>query len=165
MAVIETFGITPDDPDFHFANDGVLDPEWTAQADLVERCFTFAVVRNPWDRFVSGWRYCRSTRKRSLVEVLLDPPPRGHDFRHVTRGQCATIFRPDGVLAVDHLIRYEQLDEGFAEVCELLGRRRVELPRVNVGDRPPYRDVFDREARRLFERRFAEDIELLGYSF
>ncbi|MGZ4758071.1 MAG: hypothetical protein ACXV95_03315, partial [Acidimicrobiales bacterium] len=59
MSVIETFGVTPDEPDFHFANDGVLAPEWTSEAELVEGCFTFAVVRNPWDRFVSGWMYCR----------------------------------------------------------------------------------------------------------
>ncbi|MGZ4703343.1 MAG: sulfotransferase family 2 domain-containing protein [Acidimicrobiales bacterium] len=165
MSVIETFGVTPDEPDFHFANDGVLAPEWTSEAELVEGCFTFAVVRNPWDRFVSGWMYCRSTRKRSLVDVLRDPPPRGHDFRHVTRGQCATIYRPDGVLAVDHLIRHEELDRRFAEVCEIIGRPRVELPRINLGDRPHYRQVFDDDALRMFERRYAEDIDRLGYSY
>ena len=165
MAVIAAFGIADTDPDFHFANDGVLSPEWDEQADLVRELFTFAVVRNPWDRFVSAWQYCRSTRQRSLTDVLRRPPKEGHDYRHVTRSQCATLYRPDGSLAVDHLIRYERLQEGFAEVCDILGMARVELAPVNLGNRPQYREVFDGRARRLFERRYRDDIERLGYRF
>jgi len=165
MAVIAAFGIDKRDPDFHFANDGVLAPEWNDHPELVERCFTFAVVRNPWDRFVSGWGYCRSTRDRPIVDVLRRPPLEGHDYRHVTRGQSETLYRPDGTLAVDRLIRFENLTHEFAEVCETIGLTGAVLRPVNVGRRPPYREVFDDEARRLFEQRFADDIERLGYSF
>ena len=165
MAVIAAFGIPDTDPDFHFANDGVLAPEWEEQADLVRELFTFAVVRNPWDRFVSGWQYCRSTRQRSLAAVLRRPPMTGHDYRHVTRSQCATLYRPDGTLAVDHLIRYERLQEGFDEVCDILAMPRVALAPHNVGDRPPYQEVFDARTRRLFARRYRDDIERLGYEF
>ena len=165
MAVISALGVDRHDPDFHFANDGILSPEWTDQADLVDRYFTFAVVRNPWDRLVSGWKYCRTTRDRSIVSVLRRPPRKGHDYRHVTRSQSETIFGPDGTLAVDHLIRYERLDEGFAEVCEMLGVAGIPLPRANIGERPPHDDVFDATARRLSERRYHEDIDRLGYSF
>jgi hypothetical protein len=165
MAIIAAFGIPDTDPDFHFANDGVMAPEWDEQSELVGQMFTFAVVRNPWDRFVSAWRYCRSTRQRSLADVLRRPPAKGHDYRHVTRSQCATLYRDDGTLAVDHLIRYERLQEGFSEVCDILGMARVDLAPVNVGDRPPYEEVFDARTRRLFARRFADDVERLGYQF
>ena len=67
--------------------------------------------------------------------------------------------------AADHLIRYERLQEGFAEVCDILGMPRVELGPVNTGDRPPYREVFDTRTRRLFERRYRDDVERLGYQF
>jgi hypothetical protein len=66
---------------------------------------------------------------------------------------------------VDRVIRYEALEEGFAEVCAAIGRPHTELLRINVGRRPDYRDVFDAEARRLFDARFAEDIERLGYRY
>jgi hypothetical protein len=165
MAVIASFGLTPDDPDFHFANDGVLAPEWTEQAELIAGSFTFAVVRNPWDRFVSGWQYCRSTRDRSVADVLRRPPKSGHDFRHLTRPQCATLYGPDGRLAVDHVIRFEDLDRGFAEVAERVGLSQRTVERVNEGRRPDYREVFDAKARKLFERRFGGDIDRLGYSF
>jgi hypothetical protein len=48
-------------------------------------------------------------------------------------------------------------------VCEVVGLAPVRMPRIDVGDRPSYREVFDAEARRLFELRYADDIERLGY--
>ena len=41
------------------------------------------ITRNPWDRFISAWRWCFSTRNRPLMEVLLDLP--GPDLRETAR--------------------------------------------------------------------------------
>ena len=74
MAVMAAFGLRPDNPDYHYMNDGVVSPEYARRpADH----FIFSVVRNPWDRFVSGWKYCASTRNRTLRDVLLDLPRTG----------------------------------------------------------------------------------------
>ncbi|MEI4235346.1 sulfotransferase family 2 domain-containing protein [Roseovarius sp. D22-M7] len=54
-------------------NDGILDPNWNTDSRITES-FKFTVIRNPWDRFVSGWKYLRSTRNRSIEDVLLNLP-------------------------------------------------------------------------------------------
>jgi hypothetical protein len=54
-------------------NDGILDERWH-QDPRVPQSFKFTVVRNPWDRFISGWKYNLSTRYRDFEEVLLNLP-------------------------------------------------------------------------------------------
>lgn len=196
--------------------DGLLSPEWTADRDLVARYYKFTVVRNPWDRLVSGWKYCNMSRKRSLKDVLRHPPrlrlaegvtdrqasvasrkahatalmrhsfvecrntvlssvlrqPRrkphdpGHDYRHLTRPQCATIVDPGGALIVDKVVFFEDLEGGLAEVFDAIGRPLPQVPRLNVrrsGD--DYRRYFDDEALGLFDRRFGGDVARWGYDF
>ena len=162
MAVIATFGLRPDNPDYHYMNDGVLSPEYVRRpADY----FIFSVVRNPWDRFVSGWKYCASTRLRTLRNVLLDPPQTGHDYRHVTRPQVDILFDAQGQLATNFLIRHESIQHDFDTVCDRLAKPRVTLPRINVGSSLEYRSYFDDESLALFEQRFSRDIAAFGYCY
>ncbi len=55
-------------------NDGVLDPNWCNENYRVKNYYKFSVVRNPWDRFISAWKYLKSTRNRSIEDVLLNLP-------------------------------------------------------------------------------------------
>lgn len=196
-------------------NAGVLGPEWDPDAPVVRDYFKFTVIRNPWDRFVSGWRYCRSTRGRSLIDVLENLPrpaltanlldPRtsaaarlhygreilrltsaraknalraaaggrtreaqrpGHDYRHVTRQQVETVVYPDGRLAVDRVVWFEDLEAGLREVFAAIGKPFVPPPALRVkrpGD--DYRRHFDARARDAFDAAFARDVAYWGYDF
>ncbi len=161
-SIMRTFGIAFGTTEWDFMKDGVLSEEH-ATAPL--GYFRFAVVRNPWDRFVSGWKYCSSTRERTLEEILNDLPRQGHDYRHITRPQHATLFDEHGVLAVDYLIRFERLQQGFDAVCGLIGKPRCQLSHRNRGTREHYRAYFDAASRLSFLRHFARDVELLGYDY
>ncbi|MFL6261008.1 MAG: sulfotransferase family 2 domain-containing protein [Thermoanaerobaculia bacterium] len=161
-SIMRTLNVAFGTPEWDFMKDGVLSPEYaTAPAGY----FKFAVVRNPWDRFVSGWKYCKSTRERKLQEVLANLPLEGHDYRHLTRPQHATLFDDRGEIIIDYLIRFEQLQEGFDVACDLIGKPRCSLPQRNRGARGHYRDYFDAESRRSFLRHFAKDVELFGYEY
>ncbi|HEX6901226.1 MAG TPA: sulfotransferase family 2 domain-containing protein [Thermoanaerobaculia bacterium] len=161
-SIMRTFNVAFGTLEWDFMKEGVLSPEHaTAPAGY----FRFAVVRNPWDRFVSGWKYCASTRERTLKEVLADLPRQGHDYRHVTRPQHAILFDDPGELIVDFLIRFEQLQEGFDAVCDRIGKPRCPLSHRNRGSRGHYRDYFDAESRRMFLRHFARDVEIFGYEY
>ncbi|HYX28054.1 MAG TPA: sulfotransferase family 2 domain-containing protein [Pyrinomonadaceae bacterium] len=160
-SIINAFGFDVDDPEWHFMNDGVLSPEYQDAPNY----FKFAVVRNPWDRFVSGWKYLESTRAQSLRQVLTKLPESGKDYRHLTRPQSATLFDGSGRLIVDYLIRFESLQQGFDEVCEVIGKPRRRLPHLNQTARDHYRNYFDDECRELFLRHFARDVEIFGYQY
>ena len=143
--------------------DGVLSPEWD---DRVRNHLKIAVIRNPWDRFVSGWRYCRSTRQRSILQALENLPRRGHDYRHVTRQQTETIFGADGRISVDFVLRFECLQADFDALCKMLGKDPEPLPHANKGSgETRYSDLFGPQERELFAKHFANDVRSLGYSF
>lgn len=161
-SIIRAFGLTPDDADWHVANDGVLDADYAA---LPADYFRFSVVRNPWDRFVSGWKYCDSTRNRPLHDVLDRLPTDGHDYRHVTRPQSAILFDATGRCAVSFVMRFESLQADFERICARLGLPPILLKKTNVGQRHHYRDYFDTDTRQRLARHFAEDIERFGYTF
>lgn len=161
-SIKHTFGLVPTDDAWHAFNDGALCPEF---ANRPTGYLVFSVVRNPWDRFVSGWKYCRSTRDRPLREVLIDPPAEGHDYRHLTRPQHEILYDAAGRPVFDTLLRYETLQDDFDRLCERLGRKPRALPRTNPGKRKPYHRYFDAESRRLFEQRYARDIQLFEYHY
>lgn len=160
-SVIHAFGYEPGDSEWHFMNDGVLSPEYESAPSGY---FRFSVVRNPWDRFVSAWKYLPATRDRPLRELLANLPQYGAEYRHLTRPQHTILYHQDRLI-VDYLIRFESLQQDFDEVCKMIGKPKRRLPHVNRGNRTHYSDYFDEGSRRIFRQHFGRDIELFGYEY
>jgi len=167
-SIIRAFGEHPLTPAGDFMNDGCLSAEYHDwKRCLLPEYYKFAVVRNPWDRFVSGWLYCEGTRDLPLRTVLRNLPAIEHDYVHVTRLQRETLYDLAGYLIVDKLVRFENLQGDFNEVCDTIGKPRVVLPRLLANrDRLPYQEYFrDPVDRDLFLRHFARDADTFGYTF
>jgi hypothetical protein len=167
MSIIGSFSMTPQMPEWHLYNDGILDPAWAQRSAPEEDYFVFSAVRNPFDRLVSAWKYLKATRDRPLEEVLADPPRLGHDYRHFTRPQCAILRNPaDGSLIVHDLIRFESLQADYDRVSKRFAKQHCQLPRVNATQREhDWRKYFTPPARALAETMFAEDLAAFEYAF
>jgi hypothetical protein len=136
-----------------------LHPEVWAEA------VKFGVVRNPYDRFVSGWKYLRKVKAKPLREVILDLPISGPEYAHLTLSQV-DLLAAGGDLANVHLLRFERLQQDLDDLCDVLGIERRTLPLLN---RTPDRDAdymgyYTEETRALVAGKFNEDFELLGYA-
>jgi hypothetical protein len=164
-SIIGAFGLTTKDADWYYMNDGVLCPEFhTRPLDYT----IFSIIRNPWDRFVSGWLYCKNTRHHSLRHVLRNLPQTDHDYAHITRLQRDILFEGNGNLAVHHLMRIENLQQDWETMSKLIGKSPSSL---TVENKTPlkskhYREYFeDPLDRDLFLRHFARDVDTFEYQF
>lgn len=144
--------------------------------EFFDSLFKFAFVRNPWDLQVSSFHHIRRERPHylgghgdfaSFLRWKLDPQ-RPYQYHIDTSIELQSDYLIDlrGAVVVDFIGRYERLAEDFAAVCQRLAiasslphRRRA------VERRPDYRAYYDDETAELVAKRFAPDIERLGYRF
>jgi hypothetical protein len=125
---------------------------------------SFTVVRNPYTRCISSWKYCSSTRDRSLLDCLHNPPPRGdlkkpdHDYVHFTMKQSEFIF--DGENRPTHILRFEHLQKDLDNMFKLYNVSPVELKKLNIGN---YEYQLTDEEREAVYQFYKEDFERLGY--
>ena len=161
-SIMRSFGVESGTPEWNFANEGVLGKDraqWPAGYVVV------SAVRNPWDRFVSGWKYLKATRDLSLRDLLSSLPESGHDYRHLVRPQSAIRVNSDGTPVWDHLLRIETLQDDYDRLSDRIGKPRTPLPLAKKGERDDYRRYYDVDTAERVGSLFREDIERFGYAF
>ncbi len=147
--------------------------EWGERA--WERKFSFTVVRNPWDKVVSHFFYRVDTNQTQLKDRYIgfnDWVIRAYGEKDALYYDKPKMFMPqldwitdhDGKILVDEIIRFEQLETGFNQVAEKIGKK-ARLPHIKKTQRGDYREYYSQEAREAVEQHFQKDIEAFGYRF
>ena len=125
----------------------------------------FAVIRNPWDRVVSGWRYVSNKPLKTVLKNM-PKPENFHAWHHLARPQADFILDDSGRLLPNYLIRFENLESELDILWQKLQLPALSLYHHNQGTRETdYRLYFDAETRDWVARVFEQDIETLGYKF
>ncbi|MCG8363032.1 MAG: sulfotransferase family protein [Pseudanabaenales cyanobacterium] len=72
----------------------------------------------------------------------------------------------DGVLVIDFVGRFENLQSDFDRVCDRMGIEQQPLPHKNVMNRKQhYTEFYDDESQALVKALYHQDIEYFGYEF
>ncbi len=128
--------------------------------------FSFAVVRNPYDRFVSyaHFHFRETTAMRDdplgTMKAVLGDRVRS---RHILlRPQHRFVCDEAGALRVTRLLRHETLDDDFAATAPRLGANPGSLCRVNAVPRIAGVEL-DSELREMINERYARDFALFDY--
>lgn len=142
--------------------------EWDAR-------FSFAVVRNPWDKVVSHYYYRIQTNQTNLGSkeidfkewvklVFRDKNSLYYDKPKMFMPQTNWVSDTHGELMVDCICRFETLENDFRKVCERLNIQ-YNLPHLKSSKRGKYCDYYDEESKGIIEEWFSQDIEKFGYRF
>jgi hypothetical protein len=171
------------------ASDGIAE----IGMDKWRQNYSFAFVRNPWDRLVSWYAMIDRERqtlpwysrwRKAPFQTLLwnEVVQKASSFEEFIercddvifdRGsrksfafnQIDYISAPDGRLAVDFVGRFESLAADFGVVAQRLGLGDVTLPKRNVSRHAHYSSWYNDRTHDIVAKRFARDIAAFGYEF
>lgn len=131
--------------------------------------FKFAIVRNPWDRFVSLYFHLQKMN-------LLDRETGFSDFvnrffyqdqcrlrkRHIFMALPCSRWVPNDI---DYVGRMETLDADFGSVCRQVGLPEPPLPHMHKTSHAHYSTYYDDSTRDTIARAYADDIRRFSYTF
>jgi hypothetical protein len=129
-------------------HDCFLPKEW-------EHYFTFASVRNPFHRALSGWVYFElqknpSPRKKPIEQWVVTPW-----FKPMV--ECLSEVRVDAVVHVESL-KEDLMSLPFVQ-------RDIELPCLNCSDyEPATQFVFSPQLADIIRCKYRKDFEMFGYN-
>ena len=129
--------------------------------------FKFAIVRNPYDRFVS---VCAMLNKRNpgyaggeraFMKRALAVPR--FQQRVLVRPQMELLTDQAGGIGMDFVGRFETLQESFDAACRQIGVRPAPLAATNATKHAAFDTYYDEELRRMVTGFYRRDFELFDY--
>lgn len=156
----------------HLTAQEVID--WVGK-EAFSASFKFAVVRNPWDKVVSHYKFRIKNQDPGLTENPIDftswvKKTYGPEKDPIYYSN-PTMFLPqvdwlkdhEGQIQIDEILRFERLSEEFDRIRPFVGGKK--LPHVNKTAPTNYREFYDAETQKIISDWFAEDLALFGYTF
>jgi hypothetical protein len=125
---------------------------------LQKEYFCFSFVRNPWELYVSEFRYAKKSRKniKSFRQFIKDP------IMNPYHGLPQLSFLNKNI---NFIGKFENLQEDFDTICDKIGIPKQQLPHANKTKHKYYTEYYDDETRAIIAEKYAKDIEYFGYEF
>lgn len=162
---------------------GWFDPTHAKPNEIAEllpvKCsdyFSFAVVRNPWDRFVSMYSFSKKMNLWKLFDLKSEPSfetfcsitqekfsNKASDFFPI-QDQCQWL---EGPFKPKQILKFENLQLDFSKMLKDLRIDHINqiLPHLNSTVHKNYEHYYTAKSRKLVEQIYARDIEKFKYSF
>jgi hypothetical protein len=150
--------------------------------------FSFAVVRNPFDRFLSGYRDFTQNKfsgvfdRDARVDYHLSTPE-GQSFEDFCKAFVDSEWSKDihfapqneficinDKVAINKVVRFEQIDADLKEVYDHLDLnfeafKGAGKARATVKNHEDYRKEYSDHTKKIIENFYQKDLELFKYSF
>lgn len=143
--------------------------------EKLDEVYTFSVVRNPWTKVVSHYKYRVKTNQTAMAEIPIsfkdwvkltygkDKDPFYYDKPLMFAPQLEWLKDFDGNIKADKIIKFDSLNAEFKNIAKSIGIN-PELPHLNATKKVDYKDFYDTKTIDIIGEWFEEDIEKFGFS-
>ena len=154
---------------------------------LVENCkhynknfFKFCVVRNPYERLVSEYKYCKNYYSRFIKninsfkefifelnskfnQVLENEENNHHLISHYLPQYKFTHI--DSKNSLDFIMKFENLEEDWIKLCENLkiNKKLIKVDKYSSKKKYNYLDYYDDKLKEIVYQLYEKDFLLFGY--
>ena len=141
-----------------------------------KKIYSFAFVRNPWDKVVSHYHHRvkmnitdlknRKVGFKDWIQLTYnDKDSYYYDNPRMFMPQVEWISDAQGRIIVKQVFRFERLNRDFNYLCEKLKLPNKQLPHFFQSERTDYRDYYNSDTADLIRESFQKDIKKFGYQF
>jgi chondroitin 4-sulfotransferase 11 len=128
--------------------------------------YSFAVIRNPFDRVVSSYTYLKyqSLFSGSFEKFVFMP------FENMTgivrwHSQPLQAKHLKCLTSIDKLVRFENLEKEISHLFKEFLLVDIKLPHRNKSSHKHYTEYYNDKIRQEVARKWKQDIEAFGYEF
>ena len=126
----------------------------------------FSIVRNPWDRVVSDFFYCKKENYVPKEFTFKEEVIYNKDNKERWKQPCYDWLTLNGKMAVENILRFENLNDDFQKMCSQLDLpTTIKLPHLNKTKHKHSTEYYDEETKQIVAEKYAKDIEYFGYEF
>ncbi len=133
--------------------------------EVCDGLLKFCCVRNPWERVVSHYfsphRGQVVWSREAFLQFINSPEVKPLAYYLADEGDELQA----AVAKMSFVVRYENIQADFDQVCDLLGLPRVSLPHRNKSNRENYSKYYDSESAAVVMEKLKAEIELFGYTY
>jgi hypothetical protein len=134
--------------------------------------YKFAIVRNPWDRYLSIYKNRRTNQGRfkkyktfkSWIYSLYRVFKKRGNLPYAFGDQLSWLSDENGKVLVDYVGRFENYKEEWRKICKVI-KARKRLMHANKTDHKHYSMYYGDKMVKMVEEMAKKDIEHFGYTF
>lgn len=140
--------------------------------------YTFAFVRNPFDRAVSSWKFGGWGKRHNwnmtfkefahyVTQLDLAPENGNYPSSKIMHAclQYPYVHDLNTGESVDYIGRFENLQQDFDIISDTIGLTRRELPHKNKTKHKHYTEYYDDETIDLITQAYHMDINIFNYKY